>query len=353
MRITRAVTLAATTATLLLGLMAPAMSTPETSGQCPEGGVKVQGQGPSTIDVDGTRVTATISDETVSFTDGDGKPIDVTFCVKSSDDNSSTQTGSSWTVQLENDGGQTPAISHVVLYGLSGTADDTTCSDTADMITDSSLVVTGEGGTATGTVTTDIPAGCEVTVTLVSYFASGDSWPSNLPQEYNEHVTETFTTSGVHSVGPVDVPDCYYQVDLVRGEEVIHELTQDDSYGPRKLQWETGGSTECAEILSEGDANDGDGTNPEADGATPGTTVPPAGENVDGTDVASEELAGATVVPPGTDDAALDATIGAADGADADADQLAATGLPLVVLVLLGLGALVAGTGVLTTGRRR
>jgi hypothetical protein len=39
------------------------------------------------------------------------------FCVKASTGNSGLQTGSSYTVEWTNNGGQTPDISYVVVYG--------------------------------------------------------------------------------------------------------------------------------------------------------------------------------------------------------------------------------------------
>lgn len=320
MRITRAVTLAVTTATLLLGLMAPAMSTPETSGQCPEGGVKVQDQGASTIDVDGTMVTATISDESVSFTDGDGRPIDVTFCVKASDDNSGTHTGSSWTVQLENDGGQTPAISHVVIYDVTETA-------SPDAEFDFEAELTGECVDDDATTT-------------VAGVVHHDDAVGVVVELYRDDVRVDQTTldgSGVATVSDV----------LAAGDQAEYLLHVD------------GNEVAAASLVNsctEADANPDGDTESDGEGVDTGTAVPPTG-NPDGDDtqVIADDISQETVVPPSTvdDTEVLDATVGAADGTDADADQLAATGLPLLVLALMGLVALVAGTGVLTTGRRR
>lgn len=74
---------------------------------------KVEGQG--TFVIDG--VVVTVSGPTVSFADEYGNPVTLEFCVKASGGNSDTVTGSSYTVDWTNRGGQTPDISYVVVYG--------------------------------------------------------------------------------------------------------------------------------------------------------------------------------------------------------------------------------------------
>ena len=255
MRITRSVTLAVTTGTLLLGLMAPAMSATEQAGQCSGSGIEIQAseQGSTeTVDVDGTMVTVTISDQTVSFSDDAGQPIEVTFCVKSSDDNSGTQTGSSWTVQLENGGGQAPAISHVIVYALAG------------------------GSVVDDDIDTD-----------------------------DDIATDTDTDTDDDTDTDTDTDDA---------------IDTDDDTG----------------VL--------------ADDLARGTVVPPEGDTSGlAYDLTRDDAAPGT--PEDTD--VTVAAAGAADDADAGSDELAATGLPVLVLLLLGLGALISGTGAISATRRR
>jgi len=73
---------------------------------------KVDGQGVFTVD----GLVVTVDGPNVSFTDEAGDPIVVDFCVKAADGNSGVVTGSSFTVNWLNNGGQTPDISYVVVY---------------------------------------------------------------------------------------------------------------------------------------------------------------------------------------------------------------------------------------------
>lgn len=73
-------------------------------------------EGDGVFSIDGLVVT--VSGSTVSFADENGDPVDVTFCVKASTGQSGEMTGSSFTVTWLNRGGQTPAISYVVVYGF-------------------------------------------------------------------------------------------------------------------------------------------------------------------------------------------------------------------------------------------
>lgn len=77
---------------------------------------KVEGQG--VFDVGGLVVT--VDGPTVTFTDGAGTTVDVSFCVKAALGNSGVVVGSSFTVNWLNNGGQTPDISYVVVYGDGG-----------------------------------------------------------------------------------------------------------------------------------------------------------------------------------------------------------------------------------------
>ncbi|MGH2555430.1 MAG: hypothetical protein ACRDHO_06905, partial [Actinomycetota bacterium] len=77
---------------------------------------KVEGQGVSFIG----NVVMTVDGPSVSFTDAAGNPVVMQFCVKAGTDNSGLEIGSSFTVDWLNNGGQTPDISYVVVYGDGG-----------------------------------------------------------------------------------------------------------------------------------------------------------------------------------------------------------------------------------------
>jgi hypothetical protein len=74
---------------------------------------KVEGEGTFVVG----DVTITVDGPTVYFTDAVGNPVVVEFCVKAAGSNSGVQTGSSFTVDWVNKGGNTPDISYVVLFG--------------------------------------------------------------------------------------------------------------------------------------------------------------------------------------------------------------------------------------------
>jgi hypothetical protein len=74
---------------------------------------KVEGQGVFFVG----DVVVSVDGPSVSFTDAAGNPVVMQFCVKAGTDNSGLETGSSFTVDWLNDGGQTPDISYVVVYG--------------------------------------------------------------------------------------------------------------------------------------------------------------------------------------------------------------------------------------------
>ena len=88
------------------------------------------------------------------------------------------------------------------------------------------------GGTATGSFT--VAAGCSgVEVSLVSYQAPRGSFDESIADRqvrYRE-VTESFD-AGRHTLA-VDVPDCYFQVDLVTGApiEKLGPSGSDNFYG--------------------------------------------------------------------------------------------------------------------------
>lgn len=324
MRITSSVTLAVTTATLLLSLAAPAMATNEQAGQCAGDGTDIQTreQGSSErVDIDGTMVTVTISDQTVTFTGSDGQPIDVTFCVKASDENSGTQTGSSWTVTLENGGDQAPAISHVVIYGLAGTAERD-----------------GELSFDAGLAGECVDDDATFTVSGVAHYDDADG--VTLEQLYRDDFRVDQTTldgSGVATVSDV----------LAAGEQADYLLHIDGD----EVAAATFVNTCTAPVPADPKpGSDSDDSTVGADGHTPGAAVLPEGD-----DDADAGADGSTAVAPGAEDdtEVLAGTDEAGDGADGGAARLAATGSPVLILVLMGLATLLAGTGVLTAARRR
>jgi hypothetical protein len=115
---------------LMLGLVvAPAMADHDEQGleaHCldhngHEGKVEASGNPASaeeTITIDGVEVTVTIDGKTVSFTDDEGNPIDVIFCMKAGDLAGGDEEGSSGSVSWINHGGNTPDISYVIVYGF-------------------------------------------------------------------------------------------------------------------------------------------------------------------------------------------------------------------------------------------
>jgi hypothetical protein len=81
---------------------------------------KAEGQGSTTFVIDGQEVNVNISGDTVTFTDENGDPISVSFCIKAGEGSSGVLTGSSGSVTWDNGGGQTPDISYVVVFEVSG-----------------------------------------------------------------------------------------------------------------------------------------------------------------------------------------------------------------------------------------
>lgn len=102
------------------------------------------------------------------------------------------------------------------------------------------------GGTATANFT--IPEKCTPKdVTLVSYKApngtDGKPYPAQTVYKVN---SKTFKKAGKHVI-KVAVPDCYYQVDLVRGKEVIQKFAAGRTYTEqgRMITAKHGGKKSC------------------------------------------------------------------------------------------------------------
>lgn len=91
---------------------------------CPgePGGNEFKAESSTTFVIDGTEVNVNIAGDTVTFTDENGDPISVSFCVKAGEQSSGALTGTAFTVNWTNGGGQTPDISYVVVYEVSAGA---------------------------------------------------------------------------------------------------------------------------------------------------------------------------------------------------------------------------------------
>ena len=94
----------------------------DTAGQCaPDEGAVKYNTGDSydeNILIGDTVVRVVVDGKTVTFTDAaTGEPFNVdSFCVKAGNTNSGPQSGSSYTVNFDNQGGQFPDISNLVIY---------------------------------------------------------------------------------------------------------------------------------------------------------------------------------------------------------------------------------------------
>lgn len=107
-------------------------------GNGDESFTKVEGQG--VFEVDG--IVVTVDGSTVTFTDADGNPVVVDLCVKAAGSNSGIVTGSSFTVDWTNEGGNVPDISYVVLFG-SGECEFESCEPTEEPPSDCELTESG------------------------------------------------------------------------------------------------------------------------------------------------------------------------------------------------------------------
>jgi hypothetical protein len=155
------------------------------------------GSGSTTVTVGGVAVTITVNGDTVAFTDSDGDPLVVNYCLKASTGNTGQQSGSGGdTDDIPNNGGQTPGISYVVVYSVPGPT--TPASSPTSPETSPTTVLTEP--TETVTEPTETPTETESTTT-----------PTVLPTESSEPTepaeTESTTTPTVlptSSTDPVD-----------------------------------------------------------------------------------------------------------------------------------------------------
>ena len=95
--------------------------------------------------------------------------------------------------------------------------------------------------TATFTISPDLPAGCLLRVSFASYEAPTGSFDPNRADEQVliDSQTGDFGPGG-YTQGPLDLADCFYQLDLVVGDVIVN-LSAGNLYGDRKIDQKTGG----------------------------------------------------------------------------------------------------------------
>lgn len=137
------------------------------------------------------------------------------------------------------DGGLTPTVSQV------------TCP--ADPLTaNSGILGAVPGGTATASIT--IAAGCSVDVSLVSYEAPSASFTFESAGQQVLFGSQTVSGAGLHTLS-VNVPNCFFQVDLVFGQPITN-LGPADSNNfyfrqGRLIAGVNGGTTACVHDTEE------------------------------------------------------------------------------------------------------
>ena len=108
-------------------------------------------------------------------------------------------------------------------------------------------VVTIDHAAGTATVGLKDSAVCEEAgITLVSYEAQSDSWPTSRPQYLYDYQTQ-IVPRGETADYKIKVPDCYWQVDLVFGrpiETLVEDGTTYSSEG-RLISGKLGGVKPC------------------------------------------------------------------------------------------------------------
>lgn len=91
-----------------------------------------------------------------------------------------------------------------------------------------------------------VDSGCNpIELSFAAYRASASTWSNSIPQTLDNFDTGSFGP-GTHSLGPIDIPACFFQVDLVCGPVLSGtQINSGTYYGSRKLDWENGGTTAC------------------------------------------------------------------------------------------------------------
>jgi uncharacterized protein DUF11 len=127
----------------------------------------------------------------------------------------------------------------LVLAGVrTAGARTTSCPAAGAGIVGGSILVAGGKATATFSISAACPA---TTVTLASYEAPAATF--SLPQTLFDDASATFASGGPYTL-TVDLPDCFFQVDLVTGT-AIPVLTSGNLYGNRKAAFTQGGVKAC------------------------------------------------------------------------------------------------------------
>jgi alpha-tubulin suppressor-like RCC1 family protein len=119
--------------------------------------------------------------------------------------------------------------------------------NSSSLITYSTTPSSWSGNLQSQTVTSTITAkpNCNVKVTLASYKAAGPTWNTSLPQLLVDYQTVDLAAGQTKTVS-VQMPACYYQVDLVFGGVLSgNQLNSNVLYGNKKIKWANGGNTSC------------------------------------------------------------------------------------------------------------
>lgn len=152
---------------LIVAILAtPSIVRGDALNECPDGWVAKYESSADGVIIDG---------KTVTF------PQEVTFCVKAGSlANSGILTGTSYTVDFLNDGGQIPNISHVVIYSYSNTPTptNTLTPDPTFTPTPTTVITETETPTATPVPTLPIPHcdDCDNVVQIMPTTGHGNFW---------------------------------------------------------------------------------------------------------------------------------------------------------------------------------
>jgi len=123
-RSTLAAVAIATAAVTVLSAAAPVSATSNQDLHCPDYNTapgKVEaGKLPATLTLDNAEIKISLGSDKkfVSFMNDANEPLSVEYCIKASEGASGKQTGTEGNVTWETNGGQTPEISYVIVYGI-------------------------------------------------------------------------------------------------------------------------------------------------------------------------------------------------------------------------------------------
>jgi hypothetical protein len=213
----------------------------------------------------------------------------------------------------------------------------------------------GQGSTVEVQVT--IPEGCDpVELTLASHESPQPKFDKD--QVLYDHETGQYEgTVALH----VDVPDCYFQVDFAYGSPV-YSFAGGEKYGRRLIDAAIGGRNTCASSSPSPSPTE---TPSVSESPSPPAESPSESETPTPSPTPTETSSGPEDKPTPADTPSSvhpsdEGPVGG--GADHDDDEdvtpaprsrLATTGLPVLVVALLGLLGIGLGTTLLHTTRRR